>query len=433
MARTWLQFLVSFAFSAISAVIVFTVSASAADWPQWLGPARDGSTPEIVQPWTQPLKVRWSIKVGEGHSSPVVLGNMVILHTASSDQVDDEPDVRARTEYVTAYDINTCDVKWVGRMSKRPFQSQFGNGPRATPVVADGKVFCFGVTGTFAVFDLASGKLLTNEVDLVEEHKAKVPFFGVSSSPVVDGGNIFLMVGGPEAGLVAIDTKTYKLTGKWLKDAASYSAPIAVGTGDQRQIVALTADGLNGIVPANSEPAWRFRFKDLLSESSATPIVAGDVLIGSSVTLGSIGLKMISKNGRPGVEEAWRNSALTCYFSTPVAVGPHVYMVTGRLPLPGRPPTATLHCVEAATGKVLWSKPNVGTYGATLARTGDNKLLLLEEPGHLVLIQPDPVEYKELARDKICDETWAHFAVANGKLFVRDRKELKCLELPIGR
>lgn len=406
-------------------------NASAADWPQWLGPNRNSSTTEAVKPWSEPLKILWHAKVGEGHSSPVVAGGQVILHTADSDQVDDEPDVRIKTEYVTAYDASTGQVNWVGRMAKKSFTSQFGNGPRATPAVADGQVFCYGVTGTFAAFDLKSGKLKTNEVDLVEEHKAKVPFFGVSSSPLVDRENVILMVGGPEASIIAINTKTYKIAAKWLNDAASYAAPTVIGDGKNRQIIVLTADGLYGLSTSSSEPLWKHRFKDVASESSATPIQAGDFIVGSSVTLGSVGLRQIEKKGHPAVDQTWKNGALTCYFSTPVALGSHVYMVTGKMPIPLlSDPVATLHCIEATTGKILWSRPKVGTYGATLVRTGDDKMLLLEESGDLVLFQPDPSGYKELARSKVCGNTWAHLAVADSRLYVRDHKELRCFELP---
>jgi hypothetical protein len=124
---------------------------------------------------------------------------------------------------------------------------------------------------------------------------------------------------------------------------------------------------------------------------------------------------------------------LTSYFSTPVPVGKeHIYIVTGKLPNPlaGRtPPVATLHCIEAKTGKVLWSRPKVGEYHASLLRTGDEKLLLLEEPGELVLLQPDPKEYKELARTKVCGKTWAHPALANGLLYLRDEKDVLCVQL----
>ena len=91
---------------------------------------------------------------------------------------------------------------------------------------------------------------------------------------------------------------------------------------------------------------------------------------------------------------------------------------------------ATLHCVDMKTGKKLWSKPKVGEYHASLLRTGDNKLLLLEEAGELVLLDPDVKQYHELARAKVCGHTWAHAALANGRLYLRDDKDVICVELP---
>ena len=91
---------------------------------------------------------------------------------------------------------------------------------------------------------------------------------------------------------------------------------------------------------------------------------------------------------------------------------------------------ATLRCIDAATGNELWSRDKVGEYHASLLRTGDNKLLLVEEPGDLVLLDPDPKKYRELARTKICGNTWAHPALANGRFYIRDAKELICVELP---
>jgi outer membrane protein assembly factor BamB len=144
----------------------------------------------------------------------------------------------------------------------------------------------------------------------------------------------------------------------------------------------------------------------------------------SSVTYGMVGLKLENKNGKPDYEQVWKNDSLTCYFATPVVVGEDLYVVTGQLV----PPTAKLHCVEPGTGKVLWSKAGVGTYHASLLLAKD-RLLLLEEKGDLVLVQPDKTGYKELARSKVCNNTWAHPALANGQIYVRDAKEILCYTL----
>src|SRR5262249_46384589 len=169
-------------------------------------------------------------------------------------------------------------------------------------------------------------------------------------------------------------------------------------------------------------------FKDRIFESSTTPVKVGDLLIASSVTRGSVALKLTEENGKPAVKEIWREPKLTCYFSTPVPAGDGlIFMVTGAATLQN--PSITLHCVEVPTRKIKWNKEKIGKYHAALLRTGDGKLLMLDDAGRLTLIDPDPKEYKQLAQSKVCGETWAHPALSNGRLYIRDNKELICLQL----
>jgi hypothetical protein len=90
---------------------------------------------------------------------------------------------------------------------------------------------------------------------------------------------------------------------------------------------------------------------------------------------------------------------------------------------------ADLRCIEVKTGKSLWTRQKVGKFHASLLRTGDDKLLMLEDGGDLVLLDPNPKEYRELARSKVCGATWAHPALAGGRLYLRDDKEVLCLQL----
>src|SRR5262249_15499505 len=178
---------------------------------------------------------------------------------------------------------------------------------------------------------------------------------------------------------------------KSLDDGASYSSPIAFGKGKDRQVVFLTALGVVSLNPDDGSEFWRFPLKDSLFESSTTPVRAGDLLLASSITYGSAGLRLETRDQKPAFQEAWKNPALTCYFSTPVAVGTeHIYLVTGANPLAFKKASATLRCIEAKTGKELWSKPNIGQYHAALLRTPDTKRLMLHHPGNLDLLDPHP-------------------------------------------
>lgn len=395
-------------------VLIVAAASLAGDWPQWLGPNRNGSTTETIKPWTGAPKVLWKAPVGDGHSSPVVANGKVFLHTRPPGK--DE-------EQLSIFDAATGKDLGTSVQPRKPFSSIFGVGPRATPLVtADGQVVTLGVTGNLNVQTPARNWI----VDILETNSAPNLRFGVSASPLQVDDKLVVMPGGKGAGLVAYNRADGKVAWKSLDDPASYASPILIEQAGQKLIVALTASGVVAVQPSDGALVWRFPFKDAMSESSTTPVVVGDKLIVSSITLGTTALKLIAKDGKPAIEQLWDKPLLTCYFSTPVAVGDDIYLATGRM-LP--PASMTLHCVEAATGNVRWSQKNVGKYHTALLRTGDQKLLMHGDDGNLALIEPNPKEYRELRKAKICGETWAHPAIANGRVYVRDAKNLICVQV----
>jgi outer membrane protein assembly factor BamB len=396
-------------------LLALATTAHAADWPQFLGPNRDSTTDETIAPWTAAPKVLWRQPVGPAHSSPVVADGIVYAFYQPGKESKDA---------LAAYDAATGKKLWEQSYDRDEFTPPFGPGPRGTPTVDGGQVFTLGGTGVLACWDAKSGEVVW-KVDTLKEFASENLTFGVSGSPLVFAGKVFVNVGGKNAGIVAFDRKTGQTAWKATNDGASYSSPIAVGTGEKAQVVFLTKNNLLGVNPATGNVYWKQPFRDLLSESATAPLAAGDLLVGSSVTLGSIGLKMTEQDGKPAVEQLWRKKELNCYFSTPVAVGEHLYMLNGVLSIT---PSINLRCVEAKTGKILWEKKDVGKYHAALVRTGDGKLLMLEDNGGLVLFQPDPKGYKELAKAKVSGPTWAHPAVSGGRVFLRDEKELIALE-----
>jgi outer membrane protein assembly factor BamB len=392
-------------------------TAGADDWPQWLGPTRDGVSAEKVAPWKDSPKVVWKEEVGEGHSSPIVAGGRVYLHDKVAGKDEEE---------VVARDSSTGNEIWRESYPRAAFDSMFGHGPRATPVLSGDKLITLGVTGILTCWEAARGKKVW-QTDTLKEFGAKNLMFGVSCSPVVEGGLVIVNVGGAGASIVAFKRDSGEVAWKVLDDRASYSSPIVTGLGAERQVIVLTQKELVGLSPADGKVFWTYPFVDKLSESSSTPALSGDLVIASSVTGGSGCVKVSAKEGKPGMGEAWKNPQLNCYISTPMSVGKdRLYMVTGKLK---RPPSATLRCVDAATGKELWNKPDVGIYHASLIRTGDGKLLMLDDNGALELLEPNDTEYKELAKSKICGPTWSHPALAGGKLYIRDHADLICLQL----
>jgi outer membrane protein assembly factor BamB len=403
----------------LTVLLLFSGLATAGDWPQWLGPSRDGSTKEKVAPWKESPKVLWRHPAGEGNGGPVVAAGKVYLFAKVKDKEEEE---------VIALDAKTGKSIWRTAYPRGSIVTLFGAGPRSTPVVADGRIITVGITGLLTCFDAEKGEQAW-QVDTGKEFAPAKLVFGASCSPLLVGRTVLINVGGKGASVVAFDTATGTVTWKSQDDPASYSSPIHTRQGTADELVFLTGKRLLGLNPADGGLFWEFPLEDKLFESSTTPQRMGDMLIASSITYGSVGLKLEVKDGKPAVQQAWKNSRLACYFSTPVAVGKdHMYMVTGANPVLEKP-AATLRCVETATGKVLWSKTPVGEYHASLLRTGDDKLLFLDDAGNLMLLDPNTKEYKELARAKVCGKTWAHPAMADGRLYVRDEKELICLQL----
>jgi outer membrane protein assembly factor BamB len=395
-------------------VLVLGASAHAADWPQWLGAKRDGGTTEVVKAWKEPLKILWTEKVGEGHGGPVVAQGKTYLFYRTNGKNE---------ETLAAFDAATGKQLWKNSYPRVETKIPFGNGPRSVPCVIDGKIYTFGITSILTCWNAEDGKI-DWQVDGVKEYKAPTLTFGSSCSPIVVGDLVLVNMGAKGASIVAFDKKTGKEAWKKFDDAASYSSPLAYEDGGKTRVAFLTAKGALSVAPKTGDLHWRFPFVDLLLESSCTPTLIDGKLLFSSITAGSILLK--EDEGK--AKKVWGNG-LNCYFATPVAVGKDtLYMVTGSL----ISKKAVLRCVDAGNGKELWNRENnpVGTYHATLVRTGDDKLLVVEEKGSLVLVDADRKGYRELSRSKICGNTWAHPAVSDSRLFIRDGGSLICVELP---
>lgn len=404
--------------SAVFLALTLALTLSAADWPQFLGPTRDNATPDVVEPWKGDPKPLWKKPVGEAHSSPVVAGGLVYAFYQPKGK---------NADALAAFDAKTGEMKWEKSYAREEFKPLFGNGPRSTPVVSNGKVFTLGGTAVLAAWDAKTGEIAW-KVDTLKEFKAENLFFGASTSPIMAGGNVVIMVGGKGAGVVAFDAKTGKVAWQATDDPTSYASPVLANN----QLVFLTGAHLLGL-SLDGKKLWEEPFEGKvfgLNESSTTPVVAGDLVVGSTVSSGSLCLKLAEKDGKITPEKVWADKKLTCYFSTPVVVGDHLYMLNGAAAI--KNPTITLRCVELKTGKVAWEKPNVGRYHAAVLRcgpAGKERLLMLDDNGFLTLFEATPKEYKELARSKVCGKTWAHPALVDGHLYLRDDTDLLCIPL----
>jgi outer membrane protein assembly factor BamB len=217
-----------------------------------------------------------------------------------------------------------------------------------------------------------------------------------------------------------------------LDDAASTSSPVLFAGGERPRgsapdVVLMTPLRLVGLDPLDGTLRWEHPMVFQPQGTSPTPIAVGKQVIASTQAHGAVSVRVGKKDDRPAAEMAWQNKELKSYFSSGVAAGNLLFLVTNRLqPIP----SASITCLDAATGKELWRKSGVGYFHAGVLRTGDGKLLVLNDSGVLTLLDVDAKGAKELARAKVCGGTLVTPALADGKLYARDGKELSCLQLP---
>jgi outer membrane protein assembly factor BamB len=399
---------------ACAGLVVLTALAGAADWPQFRGPRRDGVSKEksLRQSW--PAKgppVLWQANLGPGYSGPIVSGGRVVVFYRSGDK-----------EVVACRDAGRGKSLWKYAYPTA-YEDDFGkgDGPRATPVIAGKRVYTLGAEGMLTCLTLDGGRRVWSR-QVNEDYAVRKNFFGVGTTPLVEGKVVLVNVGGKGAGIVAFDRATGKEVWKATDDGASYSSPVAATVDGVRHVLFLTREGVVSLDPATGKvrfrKPWRARFA--ASVNAATPLVVGDkVFVSASYDTGAVLLRI--KKDR--AEEVWKGDhILSNHYETSVCHRGFLYGFDGRQELGAR-----FRCVELATGKVRWTKTGFGCGSLILA--GGN-LILLTETGDLALVEATPRAYREKARfSALAVPCRAPMALADGRLYLRDDKKLLCLDL----
>ena len=227
------------------ASVMAAEAADAADWPQWLGPTRNGVTSEIVAPWTDDNspKTVWRREIAHGYSSPIVADGVVYVHS---------PVAGTEEEQVQAFDAETGNPIWSDSYPRVRFRSMFGVGPRTTPSISDGRLYTYGITGILSCYDAKSGKRLWQQ-NAYEMLKGSMPRFGVCSSPVIVDGRVIVLVGGGGSAVAGFDAVSGELEWKVFDEPASSASPIALvrgeGADQQTDVVVQTTLRVMGLSP----------------------------------------------------------------------------------------------------------------------------------------------------------------------------------------
>lgn len=397
--------------------VMFFLAAAARgeDWPQFLGPARNGvyAAADLAVTWPKPgPAVLWKKDVGQGFSGPVVAsGKLILFHRAGDSEV------------VACLNALTGQRIWATESPTR-YRDDFGfdEGPRGTPTIAAGRVVTCGAEGMLQSLDFATGKRIWS-VDTRAKFGFSKGFFGAACTPLVDGDRVLVNVGGPNgAGIVAFDAATGKILWTATNDEAGYSAPVAVTLGGARHGLFLTRNGVVDLDPASGKVRFQFpwRSRNNASVNAAAPLLIGDLLFVSASYGAGAGLFQI---GGANAKKLWASDdALSNHYATSVYHDGYLYGYHGRQEY-----GPSLRAVELKTGKVAWSVDDFKAGTITLAA---GHLLVMREGGELMLAPASPKGFQPVAKAQVLPATVRSYpAIADGRIYIRNEKTLVCLDL----
>ena len=401
--------------STLLILLLLPVNLRADDWPQFLGPNRDGHSQEKgllgAFPKTGPSIV-WQRDVGEGYAGPVIAGDRLILFHRVGDE-----------EVVECLSAKTSKPQW-----KFAYPTSYqdalgkGNGPRSTPTIAGDKIITLGAEGTLLCLTLNDGKKIWSR-SLTKEYKTPLGYFGIGTTPVVEQNLVLVNVGAKGAGIVAFDLDKGTEVWKATDDPGSYSSPVVCTIDGARLAVFFTRTGAVVLDPKTGairfQQRWRARYD--ASVNAATPLIIGNLAyFSTSYETGSLLLKL----RKDGADEVWTDeNVMSNHYNTCVYDDGYLYGFDGR-----QESGPNFRCVNLKTKKVMWDKDRFGCGTMVLA---DGKLIVLSERGDLHLVQASPTAFKELAVASLLDAgpCRAQIALANGRLYARDQRKLVCVEL----
>ena len=384
----------------------------AQDWNQWRGPSRSGITATFTAPATWPDKPRkvWESTVGSGHSSPVVSGTRAFVFARLGDD-----------EVVSAFDYKSGKQVWQQRY-RAPYQVNpaaegHGKGPKSTPVADGGRLFSLGISGTLSAFDAATGKPLWRKT-FDREFDATSPDFGVAMSPLVDGGNVIVHVGGNKSGaLMAVDGATGTIKWQWKGDGPAYASPVIGSFGGSRQVITQSRSRLVGLSAATGALLWSVPFTTAYDQNIVTPIVSGDLVLYSGIDQPLTALRVRESGGKWTPEQVWRADSVPMYMSSAVLSGGTLFGLTHRN-------KGQFFAVDPRSGKVLWTTRGREGENAALIAAGE-LLMATTTEGELVIARRDAAKFDVIKRYTVAESpVWAYPVPAGRGVLIKDAEKV---------
>lgn len=402
------------------AVLCFVASVQAEDWPQFLGPNRNGISPEtgLVDSWPKEgLKEVWRVEAGGIGMSGIAISRDRALTMIQA----------GGKQHVLCLDAKSGKPVWRTPIAPEYLNPQ-GDGPRATPTVAGDTVFAYTGQGILVALKFDDGKIVWTR-NCVTELGGEPAEYGMSCSPLVVGKQVIVTVGVPKATVAAYDAASGEPV--WQAgtgEAPGYSSPALLDVGGQKQIVAFAGAAVHGIAPADGAVLWTFPYVTDYACNTASPIaVDGNVFVSAGENHGSALLKLTPNGNGFAASPVWTSfgpeSVLRNEWQTSVLIDGYLY---GFDNVGGAGPVTHLTCVKADTGEVAWQDVRFGKANLIAA---DGKLLISTMKGELVLVEASPKAFREIGRQTALGATRQAPALSSGLVYLRDDKEIVCVNL----
>jgi outer membrane protein assembly factor BamB len=352
-------------FALIALVLALSETASAQDWNQWRGPARNGSVAAAATPktWPKELKQTWKVEVGEGYSSPVVSNGRVFINSRK------DPN-----EIVMAINLADGKVIWEKQyqadFKKNKYAVDMAKGPNATPLVTGNRLFTVGVTGIVIAWDTQTGKELWKK-DFSKNIDTSKMFCGTAASPLVVDGQVIVQVGSDIHGgqVLSLDPATGASVWEWSGPGPGYASPVVINVAGSSQIVTMTRQSIIGLDAKSGKELWSVPFPDEWDENITTPIWTASSLIVSGTRQGTHAYELKQTGGKWQATEIWHNKEVAMYMSSPVVGDGLIYGHSSKR-------KGQFVAVDVKTGVVKW---------ATEGREGEHASVLLT-PDHVVFL-----------------------------------------------
>lgn len=406
------------------------IGATPADWPQWRGQQRDGTSPEtgLLKQWPAGgPKLLWQVNdIGDGYSTPVVVGNRIYL--MSNRGMDNE--------FVAALSTQDGKVIWTQRVGNVGNPDQNPNYPKArsTPTVDGNFIYALGSDGDLVCLEAKNGKIRWSK-NIRKEFGGKPGEWAYAESPLVDGDVVVVTPGSPDATIVALNKKTGALVWKSAvpeNDQAGYASAIVVEGGGRKQYVQLLNKGIVGVDAKTGQFLWRYAEAAKGPAQYFTPIARGDYVYGGALGVGGGLVRLKPEGNGVTAEQVYFIRGLPNGIGGAVLVGDYLY---------GTEVTQQLVAVEFTTGKVKWKSANFG-WGSVAAADGHLYFHFID--GSVALVEATPEAYREKGRftppnlpkkkqvGQFPEGAFAYPIIANGRLYIRDLGTLWAYDIKAG-